>query len=357
MNQAIELAAHGEGWVEPNPMVGCVLVRDGKLIGQGFHEKFGAPHAEINALNSCDTPQGSTAYVTLEPCCHVGKTGPCTDALIEAGVARVVIGATDPFPQVSGKGIEQLKSAGIEVVVGVQEAAAKELICPFVKKTTTGMPWVIAKWAMTLDGKIATTTGESKWISNESSRAIVHQLRGRVDAIIAGIGTVFADDPLLTARPPGTRTALRVIVDPEAKTPMDSQLIKTAREFPVAIAVAPGANDKKLKQLQDAGCTLLTTDAENRSQRLRQLLQELGKMDCTNVLVEGGASISGALNDAALIDEVHAFIGPKLFGGLESSSPIAGSGVEQITNSPKLKIVESRTIDDDVYIVGRVIRI
>ena len=204
MRLAIELAAKGEGCVEPNPMVGCVIVRDGQIIGQGFHNQFGGPHAEINALSSIDSDAhdaaGATAYVTLEPCSHVGKTGPCCDALIESEIAKVVVACVDPNPLVSGQGIKRLRDAGIKVEIGLLESEARELIAPYLKRIETGKPWVIAKWAMTLDGKIATATGDSQWISNSDSRSIVHELRGKVDAIMVGIGTALADDPMLNAR-------------------------------------------------------------------------------------------------------------------------------------------------------------
>ena len=353
MRQALAIARNGEGVVEPNPMVGCVLVRDNNVIGEGFHQKFGGPHAEVNAIASCDNPKGCTAYVTLEPCCHHGKTGPCSDALMEAGVSRVVIGIADPFYEVAGKGIEQLRAAGIEVVVGVEESDAKQLIRPYLKRIEKGMPWVIAKWAMTLDGKIATRTGASKWISCAASRAEVHKLRGRVDAVIAGIGTVKADDPMLNARPSGPRNALRVIVDPNAETPLDSRLVKTADEFPVVVAVSNKADSGRIDDLRKTGCQVIQTSGEDHVDQLTELLKVLGERDCTNVLVEGGGGIFGALNDGRLIDEVHVFIGPKIFGGTDSKSVMGGTGIAILEDGRSLQVMESRQIEKDMYIVAR----
>ena len=353
MKQAIQLAAAGEGFVEPNPMVGCILVRDGEIIGKGWHEKFGGPHAEVNALECCPNPKGSTAYVTLEPCCHQGKTGPCTDALIDADVERVVLAVADPFTEVAGRGIEQLKAAGIQVDVGVEQHAATELIRPYLKKIRRGIPWVIAKWAMTLDGKISTVTGKSKWISNEKSRAIVHGIRGRVDAIVAGIGTVLADDPLLNARPPGARTALRVVVDPQADIPLDSNLVTTAEEFPLAIAVSHSADPTKTHSLTDAGCQIIRTDSTTHVGQLRQLLQKLGELNFTNVLIEGGSSIFGALNDGELIDEIHAFVAPKVFGGSSSTTAVAGNGISNIGDGRPISILSTQQIESDIYIIAR----
>src|SRR5215210_4216404 len=218
MTRALELAGRGRGWVEPNPLVGAVVVRDAAVVGEGWHEKFGQAHAEVNALRQAgELARGATLYVTLEPCCHFGKTPPCTEAVIGAGVRRVVSAMLDPFPQVAGQGASRLREAGIVVEVGVGDAAARQLNAPYLKRLRTGRPWVHAKWAMTLDGKIATRTGQSKWITGEAARARVHELRGRMDAIIVGKGTLLADDPLLTARPPGPRAATRVVLAGTAK--------------------------------------------------------------------------------------------------------------------------------------------
>jgi diaminohydroxyphosphoribosylaminopyrimidine deaminase / 5-amino-6-(5-phosphoribosylamino)uracil reductase len=225
MRLALDLAEKGRGWVEPNPLVGAVIVRDQQPVGQGWHRRYGEAHAEVNALAEAgELARGATLYVTLEPCCHHGKTPPCTDAVLRAGIRRVVAAMPDPFPQVAGQGAARLQAAGVEVALGLCEAEARRLNAPYLKLLATGRPYVHAKWAMTLDGKIATRTGDSKWISNQASRQRVHALRGLMDAIIAGIGTVLADDPLLTARPPGPRTAVRVVLDSRGRLPATGQL-------------------------------------------------------------------------------------------------------------------------------------
>ena len=232
MARAIELAALGRGSVEPNPMVGCVIARGAEVIAEGYHRQFGGAHAEVEALAVAGVrAAGATMYVTLEPCCHWGKTPPCSEAVIRAGLARVVAAMPDPFPKVAGGGLTALREAGIAVELGVLESDAEQLNAPYLKRLRTGQPWVIAKWAMTLDGKLATRTGSSRWISSERSRELVHDLRRRVDAILVGRGTVVADDPLLTARPPGDRTALRIILDRLARTPLDAKLVTTSNQM------------------------------------------------------------------------------------------------------------------------------
>src|SRR5262245_18558580 len=237
MRLALNLARRGQGFVEPNPMVGAVVVRDGEKIAEGWHQRFGEAHAEVNALvQAGDATRGATLYVTLEPCCHRGKTPPCTDAVIQAGISRVFAAMADPFPQVAGGGIAKLRAAGIAVDVGVLEAEARALNAPYLTLLLKQRPYVHAKWGVPLDGKLATRTGQSKWISGEESRRRVHELRGRMDAIIVGAGTVRADDPLLTARPPGPRTAVRVVLTRRGEVPPGCQLLRTAREIPVLVA-------------------------------------------------------------------------------------------------------------------------
>jgi len=359
MQLALDLARQGEGLVEPNPMVGCVLVRDGEIIGQGLHENFGGPHAEVNALSSCDNAdgaKGATAFVTLEPCCHTGKTGPCSQALIQAGVSEVVVATVDPFSKVAGNGIRELEAAGIKVVTGVLEPAARELNAPYFKRLQTGMPWVIAKWAMTLDGKIATSTGSSKWISNEQSRKVVHRLRGRMDAIVVGVGTAIADDPMLTARPAGPRTALRVVVDAKATLPLESKLVATASETPVVVAVGSNSDTNRCEQLRILGVEVILCDGESYSQQLESLLKQLGEREITNVLFEGGSSVFGALNDGKLIDEVHCFIAPKFTGGENAISAIGGDGAKLMEDSDQLRDVQVEQLESDLYLSGRTIK-
>jgi diaminohydroxyphosphoribosylaminopyrimidine deaminase / 5-amino-6-(5-phosphoribosylamino)uracil reductase len=354
MCRALELAARGQGAVEPNPMVGCVIARGAEIIGEGFHRQFGQAHAEVEALRMAgDRAAGATLYVTLEPCCHHGKTPPCTKAVLAAGVVRVVVGVGDPFPQVQGGGIAELRAAGLDVEVGVLQDEARRLNAPYQKLVETGRPWIIAKWAMTLDGKIATATGDSRWISNPQSREVVHRLRGRMDAILIGRGTAARDDPLLTARPPGPRTALRVVLDTHASLSSDSQLVQTAGEVPVLVAVGQESPEAERLRLGNAGCEVFVCDGETHAARLDALLAELGRRRLTNVLVEGGGHLLGSLLDARAIDEVHVFIAPKLLGGAAAATPLAGRGIAEVATALRLESPAVRQLGDDTYITAR----
>jgi diaminohydroxyphosphoribosylaminopyrimidine deaminase/5-amino-6-(5-phosphoribosylamino)uracil reductase len=355
MRRALELAVQGQGAVEPNPMAGCIIARGAEIIGEGWHRRFGGPHAEVEALKIAgERARGATMYVTLEPCCHYGKTPPCTGAILAAGIARVVVAMTDPFPQVSGGGLAELRAAGVELQTGVLEEDARKLNAPYLKLLSTGRPWIIAKWAMTLDGKIATASGDSRWISCRASRQVTHQLRGRMDAIVVGRGTAEADDPLLTARPPGPRTATRIVVDTRRSLSLESQLVRTAREAPVLVAVGAESATADREQLRETGCEVFLCAGENSQSRLESLLNELGRRRMTNVLVEGGSRLLGSLFDARLIDEVHVFIAPKLAGGEAALSPVAGSGVPEIAAALALDDIAIRQIDNDIYLQGRV---
>ncbi len=357
MARAIELAARGEGFVEPNPMVGCTIVADGEIVGEGFHRRFGGAHAEIEALG-CAGPRarGATVYVTLEPCCHQGKTPPCTGALIRAGVCRVVVAQRDPFLQVAGQGIAELKQSGMEVEVGLLEREARELNAPYLKLVRAGRPWIIAKWAMTLDGKLATHTGDSRWISGPASRHVVHQLRGRVDGVMIARGTAVADDPLLTARPPGARTAVRIVLDSNASLSLTSQLVRTAREVPVIVAVSEPSPAEKRQQLTDAGCEVLVCHGSSHGERLEWLLDELGRRRMTNILAEGGSQLLGSLFDAGQIDEAHVFIAPKLIGGECSPGPVGGVGLDLLANALELTSPRIEQCGTDVSVHGRIER-
>lgn len=357
MRRALELARQGQGAVEPNPMVGCVVVAAGRVVGEGYHQEYGGPHAEVHALAAAgDAARGATLYVSLEPCCHHGQTPPCTEAIRRAGVARVVAAMRDPFPLVDGQGIADLQAAGVAVEFGLCENEARELNAPFLKLVTQSCPWFIAKWAMTLDGRIATRAGDSKWISSEASRTIAHQLRGRVDAIIIGRGTALADDPLLTARPPGVRIPLRIVLDTTAQLPLDSQLVRTADTFDTLVAVSMEADRGRCRALAEAGCEVFSLAASTPDGRLLELVEELAGRQMTNVLVEGGPTLLGSMFDAGLIDEVHAFIAPKLFGGVFAKGPIAGAGRALVDEAAALRNVDIRHIGSDVYITGRVRR-
>jgi diaminohydroxyphosphoribosylaminopyrimidine deaminase/5-amino-6-(5-phosphoribosylamino)uracil reductase len=353
MRRALALAERGRGYVEPNPLVGAVLVRDGQVVGEGWHRRYGEAHAEVNALAAAgEGARGATLYVTLEPCCHHGKTPPCTDALLRAGVRRVVAALEDPFPQVAGKGAASLRAAGVAVEFGVLEAEARRLNAPYLKLLATGTPYVHAKWAMTLDGKIATRTGDSKWISGSESRALVHAQRGRMDAIVVGIGTVLADDPLLTARPPGPRTPVRVVLDSRGRLPVTSRLAATTGETPTLIVTAGEPPSERAVALRRAGCSLLGLPGEQGRPAITALLEELGRRRMTNVLVEGGADVLGSFVDAAAIDEVHVFVAPMLLGGAAAKTPVAGRGAEKVAEALRLTGWDVQTIGGDVLLHG-----
>jgi diaminohydroxyphosphoribosylaminopyrimidine deaminase/5-amino-6-(5-phosphoribosylamino)uracil reductase len=354
MCRALELAERGRGYVEPNPLVGAVVVRDGACVGEGCHERFGQAHAEVNALNVAgERARGATLYVTLEPCCHQGKTPPCTDAVLRAGIARVVAAMADPFPQVAGQGAEQLRAAGVAVDIGLGEAEARQLNTPYLHLLATGRPYVTAKWAMTLDGKIATAAGDSKWISNEQSRRRVHELRGRMDGIVIGIGTALADDPLLTARPPGPRMPLRIVLDSRARLPVTSQLARTAHEFPTLVVTAAGLSDQVTAPLREAGCEILALPDEGSRPRVDALLAELGRRRFTNLLIEGGSEILGSFLDAGAVHEVYAFIAPRLAGGAAARSPFGGTGVRAIADALPLSDCRVEWIEGDLLVRGR----
>jgi diaminohydroxyphosphoribosylaminopyrimidine deaminase/5-amino-6-(5-phosphoribosylamino)uracil reductase len=357
MTRALALARGGEGLVEPNPMVGCVIAQAGQVVGEGWHRRFGGPHAEVEALRVAgQRAKGATLYVTLEPCRHFGKTPPCTQAILAAGVRRVVCAMRDPFPAASGRGVAELQAAGVLVEVGLLEADSAELNAPYLKLLSRGRPWVIAKWAMTLDGRLATRTGDSRWISSEESRAIVHQLRGRVDAIVVGSGTAQIDDPLLTARPPGPRTAARIVIDSRCTLSETSQLIRTAAEAPVIVVAGRNSAAADRQRLGDGGVEVILCDADTHTDRLGQLLDELGRRRMTNVLVEGGSRLLGLFFDIRAIDEVHVFIAPKLCGGAGALAPLAGAGVDKIADALRLAEAQWQRAGEDMYLQARIAR-
>lgn len=351
MRRALELAERGRGHVEPNPLVGAVVVREGRIVGEGWHQRHGEVHAEIHALAAADqAARAATLYVTLEPCCHHGKTPPCTDAVLRAGIRRVVAAMPDPFPAVAGKGAELLRQAGVAVDFAVGEAAARRLNAPYLKLLAAGRPWVHAKWAMTLDGKIATRRGDSRWISNETSRRRVHQLRGRMDAIIVGIGTVLADNPHLTARPPGPRTPARIVLDSQGRIPDDAVLVQTARVAPTVLAATQRMPQTKRAALQAHGCEVLILPDQDDRVRVESLLTELGRRRFTNVLVEGGSGVLGAFVDAEAVDEFHVFIAPRLVGGATAASAVGGRGVPNMAEALRLAEWTHEEMDGDLYV-------
>ncbi len=326
MDEALALAERGRGRAAPNPVVGCVLVRDGAVVARGWHRAFGGPHAEVDALRGLEDARGCTAVVSLEPCCHHGKTPPCSQALIEAGVRRVVIGCVDPNPRVSGGGVAQLQAAGIEVLVGVREAACRRKNGPFFLNRR-GRAYATAKWAMSLDGKIATASGSSQWISSEPSRRLVQHLRDQVDAILVGGETARRDDPRLTCRLPGGQSPQRVVLSRSADIPLDGRLVQSAREVPVLIFCRE-VPEARARALEQAGCELVRCQGAGAIPPA-QVLEELLRRDLGEVLIEGGGGVLGAFADAGCIDRWLVFVAPKIVGGA-GPSPVAGQGVTTI---------------------------
>ncbi|MGQ3684004.1 MAG: bifunctional diaminohydroxyphosphoribosylaminopyrimidine deaminase/5-amino-6-(5-phosphoribosylamino)uracil reductase RibD [Candidatus Loosdrechtia sp.] len=350
---ALELAEKGRGKVEPNPMVGAVLVKNGEIVGTGYHQSFGGAHAEMHAIKEGgDNCRGAALYVSMEPCAHYGKTAPCTDAIIKAGIVRVVLAIIDPNPVTSGKGIQQLKDAGVEVTVGVMEKEAKRLNTPFLKMMQRGLPYVIVKWAMSLDGKIATRTGDSKWISCEESREYVHKIRGQVDGILVGINTVLRDDPLLTCRIEGGRNPRRIIVDSNASLPLNCRLISTLHESEVIVAVNQNAPQQRIGKLQQSGCRVLQIKSPGRLVDLKGLLVLLAEMRLTNILVEGGSRVITSLIDEHLADKGIIFIAPIIIGGEGADSPVLGKGIENISEAVGISDILVKRFLDDIVIEG-----
>ena len=356
MRRAMALAQKGEGAVNPNPLVGALVVRDGKVMAEGCHERYGDLHAERNAFLDADRRgvdcKGATMVVTLEPCCHHGHQPPCTDAIIQRGIARVVVGLRDPNPLVAGKGIELLRLAGIEVeVVEELERELRYQNRVFLKYITTGLPWVVMKYAMTLDGKICTRTGDSRWVSGEESRRRVHYLRRAFTGILCGIGTVLTDDPMLNtriAKYPAARNPIRIVADRQARLPLESQLVRTAGEIPTVVAYAPGADLRRLARLNAAGvrtwCCATPLD----------LLERAGKERIDGLLLEGGGTLNEAFLRECLIDEVYAFVAPKLVGGAGAKSPVEGLGIQKMARAMRLHDVEVERLGEDVLIRGLV---
>lgn len=353
MRQALHIAQYAAGRTSPNPVVGAVLVRNGRVVGQGWHCQAGTPHAEINALKQAgDLARGATVYVTLEPCSHHGKTGPCTEALIRAGVSKAVVAMTDPNPMVAGQGLDKLRAAGIEVVEGVLAAEAARINEVFIKWITCRFPFVALKTAMTLDGKIATCQGNSQWITNAASRRRVHEYRNIYDAIMVGIGTVLADNPALTTRlPEDSRNPLRVIVDSQARTPLSAQVVRD-QLAPTIIAVTPQAPAEKVEALRAAGVEVLAVAAKDGRVNLRELLKILGARCITSVLVEGGATLNAAMINSNLVDKVYWFIAPKFVGGCLAPGPIGGAGVNLIDEGYFIEDTSSEILAGDILISG-----
>lgn len=353
MLRAIELAERGRGFTNPNPIVGAVVVKNNRIIGEGYHERYGELHAERNALASLIEPaEGATIYVTLEPCCHYGKTPPCTEAIIEHKLARVVIGSRDPNPKVAGGGIARLREAGIEVVEDFMREECDELNPVFFKYITTSIPYVVMKFAMTLDGKIATRTGESKWVSNEKSRSRVHHMRHEYSAIMVGINTVLADDPMLNTRIKGLTSPVRVICDSSLRIPLDSRIVKTARDYRTIVATC--SHSDKCDQLEEQGVEILQCSSIDGRPDLKELLTKLGDMKIDSILVEGGGTLNFSLLETGSVDEVIAFIAPKLWGGEAARTPVSGRGFDYPADGTRLELLECRTDGEDIMARYRV---
>ena len=355
--RAIELAGLAQGMTSPNPLVGAVIVKGGKTIGEGYHEAAGQPHAERVALAACsEDPAGATLYVSLEPCAHHGRTPPCTEAIVEAKLARVVIASDDPSTKAAGRGLGILRDEGIQVDVATGDVAdaARLLNQPFRKHARTGRPLVLLKYAMTLDGKVATRTGDSKWISNELSRARAHRWRAESDAVAVGIGTAMADDPLLTARIEGVaRQPRRVVFDAEARLPLDSQLVQSAGQTPVILICSRAASRTRVQAFESAGVEVCTVSGENESARAQAALDELGDRDIQQLLVEGGPHLAGAFLDAGEVDELRVFVAPVVAGGRNAKPAVEGEGVETIADAARALHTNVERIDDDVLITAR----
>ena len=361
LTRAIELAQRGLGRVSPNPLVGAVVVGDGDVVlGEGWHQEYGGPHAEVEAIRACGGAdlRGATMYVSLEPCCHHGRQPPCTDAILEAGIGRVVVASDDPTEKASGRGLGILRDEGVEVDVAGGELAGKARLLnqPFRKRARTGRPWVLFKSAMSLDGKVATQTGDSKWISGEDSRLRTHRWRSEADAVAVGIGTALADDPQLTARVDGVhRQPRRVVFDSTARLPLDSQLVAGTAELPLVVVVSRAAPRSATDALERAGVEVIVATGENEPARVRSALDQLGALDppVSSVLLEGGPHLAGAFLDADEIDEVRLFIAPLLLGGRTARDPLEGEAVERISEAVRALTLECESFADDVLISAR----
>ncbi len=355
--RAIELAGRARGQTSPNPMVGAVVVKDGRVIGEGITQPPGESHAEVMALEeAAGRTAGATMYISLEPCCHHGRTPPCTDAIVSAGISRVVIASDDPTPKAAGRGPGILRDEGVRVdfVDGHIGEAARMLNQPFRKHARTGRPLVIFKSAMSLDGKVATRTGDSQWISGEASRARAHRWRAESDAVAVGIGTALMDDPRLTARIEGVaRQPRRVVFDSEARLPLDSQLVRGVAELPLIVVCARAASRTSVEGLQSAGVDVIVATGENEAARVEHALDELGSRDIQSLLLEGGPHLAGAFVEAGEIDEARMFIAPLMIGGATAKTAVEGIGVGEIAAGARALAIETERIEDDVLVVAR----
>lgn len=363
MLRAIQLAKKGEGWTNPNPMVGAVIVKDGRIIGEGYHKKCGELHAERNAIASLtESAEGATIYVTLEPCCHYGKTPPCTEAIIEQKIKKVVIGSRDPNPKVAGKGTQILRESGITVVQDFMREECDCLNPVFFHYITTKTPYVVMKYAMTLDGKIATKTGASKWITGEPARQEVQHMRHRYMGIMAGIGTVLADDPMLNVRVEGWKSPVRIVCDSSLRIPLDSQIVRSAKEYRTIVAYAGQEENEeitekiteKIERLHAKGVDTVCCPDEKDQIDLKKLMTYLGNEGIDSILLEGGGTLNDSALRAGIVKEVHCFIAPKLFGGKNSKTPVQGIGIGLPSEALKLKCTDICRIGEDIRIICQV---
>ena len=361
MHLAYNLAKKGCGGVNPNPLVGAVIVKDDRIIGEGYHEIFGGPHAEVNAFRSAkESVEGATMYVTLEPCSHYGKTPPCAQAIVDNKITRVVIGMLDPNPLVSGRGVKLLQEHGIEVESDFLSAELTQMNRVFLKFIQSKKPYVVMKTAMTLDGKIASRTGDSRWVSNEQSRANVHELRNELMGIMVGVDTVIADDPILTTRLTGNkkgRNPIRIVVDSQARIPLDSKILNITTEAKTIVAVTSKANQNKLDEIIALGNEVLIIEEKNGRVDLNQLMQVLGEKGIDGILLEGGATLNYAALESQIVDEVHAYIAPKIIGGADAKTPVGGHGIEMMKDAVNLQNIRFENIADDILVIGEVIYI
>ena len=360
MKRAVELAKRGSGHVNPNPLVGAVIVRDGEILGEGWHEEYGKLHAERNAIahakKAGHSLEGSTIYVTLEPCCHYGKTPPCTEAIIEEGITRVVVGSDDPNPLVSGKGFQILREHGIRVVTHVLKEECDAVNQVFFHYIRTGHPFVAMKYAMTMDGKIACHTGDSRRVTGEEARHHVQSLRNHYKGIMAGIGTVLADDPMLNCRMEGGRNPVRIICDDHLRIPFTSKLVQTAKEQPVITACLPGADKEKVKLLEEKGVTVWEIPQKEGRIDLRFLMEKLGENKIDGILLEGGGTLNESALQAGIISKVYCYLAPKIFGGAEAKTPVEGRGVGLAADAWRLKKTGMRQFGEDILLEYDIIR-
>jgi len=356
MMEALRLARKGRGMVSPNPLVGAVIVQGNKIVGSGYHHFYGGPHAEVYALKSAgERARGADLYINLEPCCHRGKTPPCTDALIKSGIRRAFIGITDPNPLVSGRGIRKLRKAGIEVATGILQKECRLLNEPFIKYITQKVPFVVLKLAATLDGKIATTSGDSRWISGEAARRLVHRLRSEVDAVLVGSGTVLADDPQLTVRHysgANRKNPVRIVVDTRLRTPLSSQLLRTAHEIKTIIATTQQAPKSKISKIKQCGAEVFVASSRNGRVDLKRLMRHLAQQGIAYVVVEGGSELSAAALRDGVVDKVFFFYAPKIIGGAHAHSMVGGKGVPRISDAIRLTNVHYKKLGEDILVEG-----